>query len=148
VDPTIWTIQWNESLSVGIPEIDTDHQRFILLVNDLNWAISARQEKPEIERRLRLIITDAKTHFRHEELLFAEHGFPGAAHHAELHTELTSEFLRVLGEFNRSQDSYHWIKSGLLIKKLLVDHLLEEDMTYREFLGSRMNPPGLWQTQF
>jgi hemerythrin len=139
MDPAVWMIQWNERLNVGIFEVDADHQRFILLVNDLNWAISAQQEKPEVERRLRLIIADAKTHFEHEDGLFAEHGYPGANHHAELHAEVTSRFLRVLEDFNRSEDRYRWIESGLLIKKLLVDHVLEEDMKYRDFLGSRMN---------
>ena len=139
MDPAVSMIRWNESLSVGIFEVDADHQRFMLLANDLNWAISAQQEKTELERRLRLIIADAKTHFEHEERLFAEHGYPDAKHHAELHAGVTSRFLRVLDDFNRSEDRYHWIENGLLVTKVLVDHLLEEDMKYREYLGSRMN---------
>ena len=140
--PAVWTIQWNENLSVGIPEIDADHERFASLVNDLNDAIAARREKPEVAHRLKLIIADAKLHFEHEEKLFDEHGYPDAKHHAELHAELTGRLLHLLDEFERSQDSYHWIESGLLIKKLLVDHLLDEDMKYQDFLGPRVNRPG------
>ena len=36
----IWRLDWNESLSMYIPEIDAEHQRFIQLVNELNEAIS------------------------------------------------------------------------------------------------------------
>jgi hemerythrin len=138
MEQSVWTIHWNESLSVDIPEIDVEHQHFISLVNDLNAAIIARQQKPEIERLLILIIADARSHFEHEERLFAEHGYPDAAHHAELHAELTSQFLGVLDSFKDAGRSYRWIEAGLLIKKLLVDHLLEEDMKYRHFLGVRM----------
>jgi hemerythrin len=141
METAVWAIQWDESLSVGIPEIDADHQRFIALVNDLNSAISSRQEKPEVERRLRLIIADAHIHFEHEEKLFAEYGYPDAKRHAELHAEITSQYLRILDEFHRYKDSYLWIESGLLIKKLLVDHLLQEDMKYRAFLAARMHRP-------
>lgn len=139
MDKAFWAVQWNESLSVGIAEVDADHQRFIALVNELNSAIAGRQEKPEIERRLMLLIADAKIHFEHEEKLFSEHGYPDAEHHAELHAELSSEFLRILEEFKRTEHSYCWIESGLRIKNLLVDHLLEEDMKYRDFLGPRIN---------
>ena len=139
MDPADLAIRWNERLSIGIAEIDADHQRFILLVNDLLWAISARLAKPKIEHRLRLVIRDAKTHFTHEELLFAEHGYPDANHHAELHAELMDQLLRVLDDFNRSEDYYHSIEYGSIIKQLLLNHLLDEDMKYREFLVSRMN---------
>ena len=137
--PAIWTIHWNEDLSVGIPEIDQEHQRFISLVNDLNYAIAEREEKAEVERRLRLVVADATTHFEHEERLFAEYGYPDAERHAELHAELNRQLLHILGEFRQSQSSYHWIERGLLIKRLLVEHLLEEDMKYREFMEPRVN---------
>jgi len=139
MDPANPTLQWNESLSIGIPEIDADHQLFMLLVNDLIWAINARLEKPRIERRLRSVIADAKSHFTHEERLFAEHGYPGASHHAALHEELMNQLLRFLDDFGRAEDYSHAIEFGTLIKQSLLNHLLDEDMKYREFLLLRMN---------
>ena len=37
-----------------------------------------------------------------------------------------------------SSMSLEWVESGLRIKDLLVTHLLDEDMKYREHLRSKM----------
>lgn len=64
-----WRLDWDESLNMYIPEIDADHQRFILLVNALNEAIVARMSMEEIKTRVRDLQDDAVTHFAHEERL-------------------------------------------------------------------------------
>ena len=37
-DLSPWRLDWDESMSVGITDIDTQHQHFIELVNELNKA--------------------------------------------------------------------------------------------------------------
>jgi hemerythrin len=134
----VWQLVWDDSLSLGIAEIDEDHRRFISLIDDLNHAIMSRQEKPKIERALNLVIADAQSHFEHEETLLSRHGYPEVNHHAELHAELTLQLLGVMDAFNSSELSYEWIENALRIKKLVVDHLLDEDMKYRDFLKLRL----------
>jgi len=136
-----WRIVWDESLSVGIPEVDEDHRRFIGLINDLNQAIVARAEKAEVGRRLFALIADAKAHFDHEERLFREHDYPEAERHAEIHSNLLAQLGPAMVIFESSPWSRVWVEKGLLIKDLLVEHLLEEDMRYREFLSEQMNLP-------
>jgi len=70
----IWWLDWDESLSVYIPEIDAEHQHFIRLVNELNEAIIVRMNKKEIKSRMRAILDDALMHFAHEEAAFKEGG--------------------------------------------------------------------------
>jgi len=137
--PTVWV--WNESLSVGIPEIDEDHQRFISLVNDLNQAIVSRQAKTEIGRLLKLLVVDARSHFDFEEQLFEEYRYPDVRRHSEAHAQLMSRLLAEAVEFSNAEWSPVWIEKGFLIKKLLLTHLLEEDMDYRGFLGSQVKAP-------
>jgi hypothetical protein len=40
-------------------------------------------------------------------------------------------------EFEQADVSFTWALKGLYIKQLLVDHLLKEDMKYRDFLRMR-----------
>ena len=134
----VWQLVWDDSLSLGIPEIDADHQRFISLIDDLNHAILSRQEKPVIERALQLVVADAKNHFEHEERLLCRYGYPDVRHHAELHAELTLQLLGVMDAFNSNERSYEWIENALRLKKLVVDHLLDEDMKYRDFIKPRL----------
>jgi hemerythrin len=129
---------WNDSLSLDIPEIDEEHRRLVSIIDAFNQAVVSRQEKSEIQRILSLLLADAKSHFEHEVQLFYEHGYPDIGNHASLHAELTRELVDILNDFGRTELSYHWIENALSIEKLVVDHVLDEDMKYRDFLKQRM----------
>lgn len=135
-----WEIRWNEALSVGVPEIDDAHRQFIGRVNDLNRAIIECRDKPAVERLLDLMLMEAAHHFWHEQRLLAKWHYPDLAAHAAKHAQLTAQFDRVMKEFERADVSFTWALKGLHIKQLLVDHLLHEDMKYRDFLRKLENP--------
>jgi hypothetical protein len=48
--------------------------------------------------------------------------------------ELTAQFDCTMTEFEESDISFVWALKGLRLKNLLVEHLLKEDMKYRDFL--------------
>lgn len=134
----IWQLEWNENLSMYIPEIDVDHQRFIALINALNAAIIARMDMDEIIKRMRAIQDDAAIHFAHEEKLFIEWGYPQAEEHARWHENLTQALHNIMDIFTRNPMQYECIDAGLQIKKVLITHLLTEDTKFRNFyLASR-----------
>jgi hemerythrin len=128
-----WRLDWNDGLSVGIPEIDVEHQRFISLVNDLNEAIVARMDKEVIKRCMQAILDDTAAHFAHEEALFKEWGYPAAEEHAARHVETIQALHDIMSRFVHGGTEYEWIEAGLQVKQALIDHLLIEDMKYRDY---------------
>ena len=132
-----WEIKWSDTLSVGVPEIDEDHRKFVARVNDLNQAIVECADKPTVERLLDLMLMEASHHFWNEQQLLAKWKYPDRAVHAAKHAHLTAQFARVMKEFEQADVSFTWALKGLYIKQLLVDHLLKEDMKYRDFLRMR-----------
>jgi len=135
-----WEIRWNEALSVGVDEIDEEHRKFIGRVNDLNKAIIECRDKATVERLLDLMLMEAAHHFWHEQRLLTQWNYPDRAAHAAKHARLTAQFDRVMKEFEQADVSFTWALKGLHIKQLLVEHLLHEDMKYRDFLRKRENP--------
>ena len=121
-------------MSVDVPEIDEEHRQFVARVNDLNEAIVEGAGKPAIERLLDLMLMEAIHHFWHEQQLLAKWNYPDRAVHAAKHAHLTAQFERVMKEFEQADVSVTWALKGLYIKQLLVDHLLKEDMKFRDFL--------------
>lgn len=121
-------------MSVDVPEIDEEHRQFVARVNDLNEAIVEGADKPAIERLLDLMLMEATHHFWHEQQLLAKWKYPDRAVHAAKHAHLTAQFERVMKEFEQADVSVTWALKGLYIKQLLVDHLLKEDMKFRDFL--------------
>lgn len=128
-----WRLDWTDDLSVGIPEMDAEHQHFIALVNDLNEAILWRMELKQIKERMQAIVDDAVEHFSHEEALLEEWGYPDAGEHTRQHAQILAEGREMVGRFGRDESEYAWIEAGLKLKHSLTEHLLIEDMKYRDF---------------
>jgi hemerythrin-like metal-binding protein len=132
-DSPPWHLDWNDGLSVSIPEIDAEHQNFIMLVNELNAAIIGRMDVEEIKYRMQAILNDATKHFAHEEELFKKWGYPDAEAHAKKHVEVVHAMSEIMSHFEHGGVDYEWIEAGLKVKEALIGHLLNEDMKYRDF---------------
>ena len=132
-----WEIRWSEFLSVGVHEMDEEHRQFIARVNELNKAIIESEDKATVERMMDLMLMEAAHHFWHEEKLLANWNYPETDAHIAAHAELKAQFERVMKQFAESDISFVWALKGLQVKQLLVEHLLKEDMKYRDFLRAR-----------
>ncbi|MDD5058652.1 MAG: hemerythrin domain-containing protein [Sideroxydans sp.] len=128
-----WKLEWSDDLSVSIPEIDAEHQHFIQLVNALNEAIVARMEVRAIQQRMQAILEDATAHFAHEETLFKEWNYPDAEQHAQRHAEVLQALHEIMHGFDKNGLDYEWIEAGLQVKQALIEHMLAEDMKYRDY---------------
>ena len=140
MDKSEWEIAWSNFLSVGVAEMDDEHRQFIARVNDLNKAIVEIEDKATVARAMDLMLMEAARHFKHEEQFLARWNYPEAAAHAAKHAELTAQFDRAVKEFAETDISFVWALKGLHIKQLLVAHLLNEDMKYRDFLRTQGRP--------
>lgn len=135
-----WEIAWSDYLSVGVPEMDVEHQQFISRVNDVNKAIVEAENKATVTHLLDLMLMEATRHFLHEQQLLEQWKYPEAKAHAEKHAQLAARFRRAMKEIQEADLSYVWAFKGLQIKQLLVEHLLHEDMEYRDFLRGQQAP--------
>lgn len=134
MDRSALTIHWSRKFSVGIPEVDREHQKFLSLVNDLVAFIVEGKGKAEIERQMRLVIADAISHFENEERLFLEFGYPEAERHALLHKQIRNRLVRMADEIKATDLNSAWVDKALHLRQLLVDHFLKEDIKYRGYL--------------
>jgi hemerythrin-like metal-binding protein len=124
-------------VSVGIADIDAQHQHFIALVNELNKSILWRMPLPVIRTAMLAIYNDAKHHFNSEELLFKEWNYP----ETHIHAQILQVLREICNRFRFNDTSeYELIDAGLKIKHTLVEHLLTEDMKYRDFFYAQTNP--------
>jgi len=130
----IWWLDWNESLSMYIPDIDAEHEHFIRLVNELNEAIIARMDKKKIKSRMRAILDDAALHFAHEEAAFKEWSYPDAEVHAQKHAQIIAFLNEIMEGIDRGKMAHGWLEAGLEMKQVLIQHILNEDMKYRDYL--------------
>lgn len=128
-----WKIDWNDAMSVGIPEVDQEHRQFIQLLNDLNLAIASRMDLAEIQRRMRLILDNADLHFAHEETLLRQRNYPDADDHADKHAQTRQALHAIMAQCTRDSLEPQWIAAGLEVKNILINHLRTEDIKYMDY---------------
>lgn len=129
-------IDWNPSFSVGVKLLDEQHIRIVDMINRL---ISDREAtvRSEIVSELLGGLTQYTTdHFRAEEQLLEEYGYPDLAHQKEEHKAARIKIVALCQATISHEES---VPAELLtfMRDWWVNHILETDMKYRSFLTER-----------
>ncbi len=126
-------IQWRDSYSVGNSTLDDQHQNIIALVNRFI-------DKPELSTAeiLDQLNVYAEQHLRYEEALLAKHGYPEHDEHCESHFAYQKKVTELeLIDYSDKQLAREELMKFLSV--WWVDHILKEDMLYRDFLSNSNN---------
>jgi hemerythrin len=84
-------IEWDESLSTGIQEIDAQHRSLFAMLNGLISAMEAKRGRDEMMKVIKFLDDYVVMHFGTEEAYMKRYGFPGYdRHHAEHRTFIDS----------------------------------------------------------
>jgi len=92
---------WDASLSIGVPEIDAQHQRLMALVNEVEAAILEHHDAEIAASALRTLCDYAVEHFAAEEALMDMDAYADYDQHMAAHMDGTTkalEFLQAVGE--------------------------------------------------
>ncbi|MHC1752685.1 bacteriohemerythrin [Humidesulfovibrio sp.] len=92
---------WDASFSIGVPEIDAQHQRLMALVNEVEAAILEHHGAEIAAKALRTLCDYAVEHFAAEEALMDMDSYADYDKHMGAHMDGTTkalEFLQAVGE--------------------------------------------------
>ena len=135
-DENMELISWNASFSVGIDEIDRQHQRLIVFINDLYRAMMLEKGRDSISEILEGLVEYTANHFAYEEKLFNQHGYPETSAHLDKHQKLVSQVLDFKGKFDRKEAEVNFDLMDFL-KAWLTKHIVKEDKKYGPFLNGK-----------
>ena len=95
----------------------------------------------DAQKLMAVLIENALGHFAHEEHLFEQFGFPDLASHAHAHDRLATKLIGLKQDFDATNLNRKWLEVCAMLRSLLLDHILHDDMKYRDFLHqSRLLP--------
>lgn len=129
-------IQWSDSLSVKVAEIDKQHQKLIGLINELSEAMRQGQGKTVVEKIINGLLSYTDTHFKTEERYFARFGYPEAAGHKKEH----EGFVVRVTEFKESYENGQLALSIDVLNFLsdwLRHHIMGVDKKYSSFFNEK-----------
>jgi len=132
-------LKWSERYSVHVEEIDKQHQKLINLINEMYDAMQAGKGKEIIDTVIDEFVDYTVYHFKTEERLLHQHGYPKYDAHKGMHDNIAKK-ARDLKETLQKGNKPSNIEVMLLLTNWLNTHILEEDKKYAPYLESKANP--------
>ncbi len=126
-------IHWDDSYSVGLPEIDRQHKILVDLVNELNMIYELKLDEIFVHRVLQGLIDYTAFHFSFEEDLLERSGYDGFVMHKEKHNKLVQQVMAFKQQFEAEGVA---ILDDLMVflTKWLNKHIKVFDKEYGKFL--------------
>lgn len=123
---------WDANLSVGVRELDAQHQKLINYLNQLFDAMSKGQGNDILKPVLVGLVEYTITHFTAEERAMKQFNFPGYAKHKEEHDALTWKVKELMDRFSKGQALLS-VETLTFLKTWLTEHIKGTDMQYGAF---------------
>jgi hemerythrin-like metal-binding protein len=103
--------------------MDTQHQCLSDDANDLRAAILSGRTVADVDTTINTLIRDVVGHFRDEEAILTEIGYPGTAEHAALHRQLVNAAATLAGRFHAGAleigELFQFLAHDVLAKHML-----------------------------
>lgn len=125
-------IEWTDSLSVNIEEIDNQHRKLVGFINELHLAMRERKAKDVLGKIVEGLTDYAIVHFSTEEKYFDQFNYLKSASHKREH----ESFIGKVNDFKTGFDKGKIMLSMDVmdfLKDWLVKHIQKTDMAYAPF---------------
>jgi hemerythrin len=130
-------IDWDDSLSTGVDEIDDQHRYLFALMNDVHECASCNDPDSDLVEDIMYRLVDYVTqHFEDEQALMRELGYAESGVHTAMHERLTAEVLRYMTRFVNGDD----VSAVELVDFLdgwLRNHIRKEDTSFAAHARNR-----------
>ncbi len=133
---TMSLIAWDNSLTVGINEIDEQHHKLVQLINGLHNHMLAGDASTIMNKVLDRIIEYTGFHFATEEQLMLENDYPDSIAHKQQHKELVDTAI-ALQEKLKSGNTHLTMETLHFLQDWLQHHILGSDKKFAKYLISK-----------
>jgi len=123
-------IEWNSSLSVGIPSIDEQHKILLAMINDLHTASIEGHGAAVIGQTLAGLVRYTVEHFQYEERLFSQTNYAGAQEHILEHADLVLKVEEINTKFMGGATESLSEETLKFLVTWLMNHTLGSDKDY------------------
>jgi len=133
-------MQWSDTYSVGIEEIDNQHKELLRLFSIVEHAVQMKQGWSTIHYGLIEVRAFAQFHFKFEEALMRLYGFPDTVDHGQAHERILKR-TEVVERASLQIDAEEKVMN--FFRDWLIDHIQGADRGYAQYIlaGAILVPP-------
>jgi diguanylate cyclase (GGDEF)-like protein/hemerythrin-like metal-binding protein len=126
-------LAWRAAYECGHVGIDDEHRALFRHAADLLAAVLSEREEADVAHLMNVLVRAVEQHFRNEEAILEEAGFPDAKAHAEIHRELLDRAAAMI----EAGPPGGGVLFEFLAEDLVAKHMLGADREYFPYLKSR-----------
>lgn len=127
-------IEWKDEFSVGVPDVDHEHQALIALINDLHAAMSSGSRDVTVMDFLGEIYAHVSAHFALEEKIMRERKYDHYAEHKAEHEALLDTLRDIMDDYE--ENAYFSDEAfAESVEKWFTDHFRTRDARLHKHLG-------------
>jgi hemerythrin-like metal-binding protein len=129
-------IEWSDSSSVGIGELDDQHKTIFDIINRLFERMHNAQTKDDAAGILEELKDYSKVHFAAEEKLFGLYGYPEKEEHEKAHRQYDEKILSLEADL---EDKKGFLSFDILdfLENWWLGHITNMDKKYSGFLQGK-----------
>lgn len=128
-------IEWRESLSIGVDEIDNQHKQLLSHFNQLLKACESGKGRGELKKLLDFLDKYSIKHFKDEESIQRLRKYPGYAAHKLEHESFIARLNDLKQEISTEGIALHHVmETNNLLLKWLTHHISTVDAQLGMFL--------------
>jgi hemerythrin len=132
----LMAIEWNDSWTINVAEMDRQHKRLVGFINDLDKAMRDGRGKKVLGHILEELLDYTRTHFSEEEKLLAANDYPELEEHHKKHVSMTDKVQKMLDTY-RSGNAALSIQVRSFLEQWLEKHIKGTDKKYAQFLNGK-----------
>lgn len=129
-------INWDNSLSVNVEEIDRQHKKLIGMINGLNDAMRSGRAKDVMGMIINDLNAYTTTHFKTEDDLFIRFGYPDTVNHRKEHASFVQKSTNIKDDFAKGKLALS-IEVMDFLGKWWKDHIMVTDKGYSKFFNDK-----------
>ncbi|NOX14869.1 MAG: hemerythrin family protein [Epsilonproteobacteria bacterium] len=130
-------ILWDDRYKLNIDAIDIQHKQLFVLVGKLYALDDIKNTKNEFKTILNEFNKYIKNHFDDEEKYMLSIKYPELEWHKQLHQDLINKLTKTVK--SSSKLSILKIKMRIIAKRILIEHIVNEDIKIKLFKMSKIN---------
>ncbi len=130
-------VRWGEHMSVGVAELDADHDRIIASLNELVAAHDRHLGREAIDALFDRLMQVVLGHFAREERAMADCDYDGLAYHLGEHRRIRDRLLEIKEHELHAEESTVRAEVREFLTNWLYGHVLVDDFAYRSSFSSQ-----------
>jgi hemerythrin len=120
-------IPWTDQLSVGVPEIDRQHQKLLELFNALDEALSRGAAAKMVRPLLAELASYTHYHFSTEQNMMRLHRCTGIDEHVAKHDEFTAKIRHLEHVLQADGSESAALETSRFLREWIVKHVIVAD---------------------